>query len=160
MFIFDNVLRISVLEEYKERIRNHYQTMISLGFTGDDYSEWPSCRLLDIKEDKIVEIVKNFIESKIRVKLECDSAQLQAWPIGSLSVQHKHKHARPGDYNSSLYLNDDFDGGEFFTKDILLKPTKNRLTFFDGSNILHGVNQVNRSERFSMIFWWKNTKFF
>jgi len=50
------------------------------------------------------------------------------------------------DYNSLLYLNDNFSGGEFFTETgLTIKPIPGRLTFFDGSIVTHGVNKSLRS---------------
>ena len=57
--------------------------------------------------------------------------------------------------NEALYLNDDFDGGDFYTKgNISLKPKPGLLTMFDGNNIEHGVKQVSNGDRYSIIFWW------
>jgi hypothetical protein len=59
-----------------------------------------------------------------------------------------------------LYLNDDFEGGEFFTDTgIRIKPKKNRLTFFNGSAIPHGLTKVEKAHRYTIIFWWKGTRF-
>ncbi len=63
------------------------------------------------------------------------------------------------DYNSILYLNDDFQGGEFFTENLVVKPKPGRLTFFDGRNNYHGLREVKMHHRYSIMFWWTNTIF-
>jgi hypothetical protein len=58
-----------------------------------------------------------------------------------------------------LYLNDDFEGGEFYTEHgIVVKPNKGMLTFFDGKNIMHGVKDLKGNVRYNIIFWWHNTR--
>ena len=60
-------------------------------------------------------------------------------------------------YNSLIYLNDDFKGGEFFTRNgIKLKPQAGMLTLFDGSKVSHGLKKVKNKDRKTMIFWWAN----
>ena len=60
-------------------------------------------------------------------------------------------------YNSLIYLNDDFKGGEFFTRNgIKLKPQAGMLTLFDGSKVSHGLKKVKNKDRKTIIFWWAN----
>ena len=50
-------------------------------------------------------------------------------------------------YNSLIYLNDDFKGGEFFTRNgIKLKPQAGMLTLFDGSKVSHGLKKVKNKD--------------
>ena len=113
-------------------------------------------------DDKIIKMVQDLLESKLRLKLTCHHAELQTWPIGVDSPLHVHEKSggrEKGDYNSLLYLNDNFEDGEFYTSHgVTIKPKKNRLTFFDGKNIPHGVKQIYGHHRYSVIFWWINTK--
>ena len=55
-----------------------------------------------------------------------------------------------------LYLNDDFEGGEFITSTgFVLKPKQGMLTFFNGSKIIHGTRRTLSKDRKTLIFWWK-----
>jgi hypothetical protein len=124
--------------------------------------QWRS-RVIDITAEEITLTVKNILESKINVNIGgVDNAEIQCWPVDSYSIPHIHdsQGREPTDFNSLLYLNDDFEGGEFFTENgIMIKPIPGRLTFFDGSKIKHGLNKVLNTNRYTLIFWWKNTKF-
>jgi hypothetical protein len=106
--------------------------------------------------------VKNFLEKSCNCKLNCDGAQIQLWPVNSFSELHIHNcfGREGGDYNSLLYLNDDFDGGEFITNDLSIKPEQGMLTFFDGSKTYHGLREVKNKHRYTLIFWWSNTIFY
>jgi len=62
-------------------------------------------------------------------------------------------------YNSLIYLNEDFDGGHFITKNgIKIKPEKGMLTFFNGQTIWHGVETVKNKDRKTLIFWWRTNE--
>ena len=160
MFIFDNVLSESEVTTYHNFISNHYKNMISLGH---DPGKWHPTRNVNITRDSIVIKIREFIESNIRVKLTVGDAEMQTWPVGSYSLPHVHDDngRAEGDYNSLLYLNEDFSGGEFFTQTgIIIKPVRSRLTFFNGRETYHGLNPVQGVNRHTIIVWWKNTEFY
>ena len=160
MFIFDDGFEESEVTKYHDFISNHYKKMVSLGH---DPEHWYPTRNVKIERDSVVTKIKEFIESKVRVKLTMGDAEMQTWHVGSLSHPHVHddKGRQGGDYNSLLYLNDDFGGGEFYTKTgIIIKPVKGRLTFFNGREIYHGLNPVQGTHRHTIIVWWKNTEFY
>ena len=117
---------------------------------------------IDITNYTVVDGVKNFLEKSCNCKLTCSQAQIQLWPIGSKSILHTHiKGGREStDYNSLIYLNSDFDGGEFITNNLIIKPEPGMLTFFNGHQIYHGVNKVKNKHRYTLIFWWQNTIFY
>jgi len=160
MFVFDNVLDDTEVTKYHDFIRNHYAKMISLGH---DPNRWHPTRNVNIHRDSVVNKIQTFLESKLRVKLTMGDAEMQTWPVGSHSLAHVHDDngRTEGDYNSLLYLNDEFGGGEFFTKTgIIIKPVKGRLTFFNGRETYHGLNPVQGVHRHTIIVWWKNTEFY
>ena len=166
--IFDNVIDEKLLEEYLTTIENHYNKMSVLNDryrNPDGHVNFYPTRNVQLKPDNvIVDSIKNYLESKIKVKLTCYDVELQTWPIDSWSKVHNHSTDSlrvTGDYNSLLYLNDGFLGGEFYTSNgIMIQPKKNRLTFFNGNDIDHGVKPVMEKHRYTIIFWWKNTKFY
>ena len=114
-------------------------------------------RAIDISDLPVVNFVKLFLKEKTNIDLQLSAAEIQLWPIGSISEKHIHDVGNRIDtkFNSLLYLNDDFAGGEFYTDDIIVKPKPGRLTLFDGSKTWHGINEVKDNHRYTLIFWWK-----
>ena len=160
LHIFDNVCNLPIIENYKNKIFNHYNSMK----LHNDPLEWYPTRNITLNlNDPLIFFIKKYIETKIKVTTNCYQAELQTWPVGEHSGLHRHEEfgREQGDFNSVLYLNEDFEGGEFFTENgVTIKPKTNRLTFFNGKEIFHGVKKVVGSDRFTVIFWLKNTKFF
>jgi hypothetical protein len=118
---------------------------------------WPD-RTKDITKDPIVNKVTKFINKKFNLNLMVDQAEIQNHHVNSSSDLHVHDHlGRENiEYNSLIYLNDDFDQGYFITKNgIKIKPEKGMLTFFNGQKIYHGVEKVLKKDRKTLIFWWK-----
>jgi hypothetical protein len=147
--IFKNFLEESECKEWIDKAPK---------FTGSyDFED----RVLDITDHDIVTRVKNFLEKTCNCKLNCSSAQIQMWPVNSSSELHIHKDLGRGggDYNSLLYLNDNFEGGEFITEDLTINPETGMLTFFNGLTTYHGVREVKYKHRYTLIFWWYNTTF-
>ena len=119
-------------------------------------NDW-SDRVINITNHPIINSIEVYLNQKLNLKLKAYQVQLQVWPIYSYSPLHIHnaEGSRGGSkYTSMLYLNNNFNGGEFLTSDIMVKPIPGRLTFFDGSEIYHGVNKVIGNPRFTLIFWW------
>ena len=150
IFLFENFLSKEECQKYIKRAPI---------YTDDS---WES-RTIQILDDPIVERVRSFLNDHFKINLTCLDAQIQLWNEGSLSELHVHDdlNREHGDYNSLIYLNDDFDGGLFvyFNSDaqtvrgIEVKP--GLLTFFNGKEIPHGVTQVKNTHRYTLIFWWK-----
>jgi hypothetical protein len=151
VYIFKNFMQQNETTPYIKCIQNKYDREGRI----EDFDT----RTLDISQDPIVDKVKQFIESKLPVKLNCSQAEIQIWPEGSKSQLHRHDHngRENGDFNSLIYLNDDFDDGEFVTEFLKYKPEVGTLTFFNGRDNYHGVTQVKKAHRYSLIFWWENT---
>ena len=119
-------------------------------------------RLVDMTRDPIVKRVKDFLDKKFNLNLEIAEAQLQNWIQGSYGTLHIHDKAYDpksvaSHYNSLIYLNNDFEDGVFYTSyGIFIKSEPGLLTFFDGKKVLHGVSEVKKKDRFTLIFWWKD----
>lgn len=161
MYVFDNVLDLDLINNHKNKIEAHFEKMVGEGH--DYFAFHPTRNIIFEPNNVIVNLIQNYIESRIKVRLTCYQMELQTWAVGTESDLHIHDHLGRGhgDYNSLLYLNDDFDGGEFFTENgITIKPKTNRLTFFNGKTVGHGVKKVFRNHRYTMIFWWKDTQFY
>ena len=87
MIIIDNVIDKERCQGYIQRCVEYYQSKVDDG--ADPYS-FDQARLKIINEDPITEEVKNLLESKLNVKLNHRSTQLQIWPVNSLSMRHIH----------------------------------------------------------------------
>jgi hypothetical protein len=160
LLILDNIIFDKTLDFYHSMIVNHYDKKCKEGFDPNSFYE---TRSLNITNYPIVPLVKKIIETKLKVELFCDQAQLQVWPVGTHSPLHKHEEfgREITDYNSLLYLNSNFNGGTFYTDSgISINPMPGRLTFFNGRDVMHGVTPVENNHRYTIIFWWKKTKFF
>lgn len=153
MIIIDNVINKERCQGYIERCKEYYQQKVDDG--ADPYS-FDQARLKIINDDPITEQVKNLLESKLKIKLNHRSTQLQVWPEHSFSQRHIHDSPEAGDcnYTSMLYLNDDFESGIFYTDDIQIKPVPGRLTLFNGREVYHGVSTILDKPRYCIIFWW------
>lgn len=156
--MFDNFLTKKECKIYRNRIESWYNNCVT---DKKNPMDWSS-RTLKISREPICERVQKFIEERVSVTTKLQSAELVCWPINSYSEIHVHdgQGRESSDYNSLLYLNDDFTGGEFFTETgLAVKPIPGRLTFFDGSVVKHGLNKVLENNRYTISFWWKQTKF-
>jgi hypothetical protein len=162
MFIFHNFLDPVNCANYKKVIEDFYLSNVKIHGAEHvrDFSN--KLRTLDISANPIGTHVTDFLESQLRLKLDYYQIILSAWPPGTnVSVPHRHneQYRSQGDYNSILYLNDDFKGGEFYTEHgVEVKPKKGMLTFFDGKNVTHGVKDLEGNVRYNIIFWWHNTR--
>jgi len=162
MFVFDNVIDEATIERYKSRIESHFLDH-SKRFPNDQ--EWYPGRVIRLDAtDPIIETVQQHLQRYMKMTTVCDSAELQARSAG-MGGRGLHKHDHDGrehtDYNSLLYLHNDFNGGEFYTENgIVIEPRPGRLTFFDGKSIAHGVKKIYTNHRYTVIFWWKGTKFY
>ena len=156
--VFDNCLTKEECKTFLDRIESWHSNCLT---SKKDPMDWSS-RILKISREPICERIQKLIEAKVNVTMKLQSAELVCWPINSYSQIHVHdgQGRNQSDYNSVLYLNDNFSGGEFFTDTgLTIKPVPGRLTFFDGSAVKHGLNKVLENNRYTMIFWWKQTKF-
>ena len=116
-------------------------------------------RAVEITTDPIVDKVTKYINERFNLNLIVEQAETQNHNINSYSVFHVHDHEvrKHIVYNSLLYLNDNFEGGHYLTKNgIKLKPEKGMLTFFNGQKIYHGVEKVLKNDRKTLIFWWRS----
>lgn len=148
--VFKNFLDYNLCDYYFKQIND----------LGPGVYDW-DVRSKDITKDKkIVNKVRKFLCKQLNIDLEIDQVQLQNWNVGSRSGFHRHQN-REGDgvrdtaLNSLIYLNDDFEGGEFITPNNSYKPNKGDLTFFNGYTLWHGVNEVLKKDRKTIIFWWE-----
>jgi hypothetical protein len=111
--------------------------------------------------DPIIDKVINFF-GNFNLSFRIADASITTWNVGAISNPHVHGLGNKGyddkrqntKYNSIIYLNDDFEGGEFYTDNIIIKPKMGTLTLFDGSEIFHGIKEIKKKERYIIILWW------
>ena len=156
VFIYENFLEKSLCQQYINKITEKWS--IFQNYPGR-IKNWDK-RTIDITSDPIVTKVTRFLEEQLSVCLTCKQAQIQIWPTNYQGGLHTHDSGgrENTDFNSLIYLNDDYGGGEFYTeKGVCYKPTVGALTFFNGAVNMHGVKKVLYSDRFTLIFWWTDT---
>jgi hypothetical protein len=149
VYVFENYLTKEACEKYLKKIKD-------IGYR-EKLASWEE-RTTDISDDPIAETVRHFLNNRFYLNLELDQVQTQNWHINSYGPLHKHdRDGRQNTvFNSLIYLNDDFEGGEFITSTgFVLKPKQGMLTFFNGSKIIHGTRRTLSKDRKTLIFWWK-----
>ena len=115
-------------------------------------------RSKDITTSPVVKKVQDCIKKYLKKDLKINDAQAVVWNEESFSALHVHTQGGRDntEYNSILYLNDNFEGGRFITQgEIRMKPKRGMLTIFDGRKMYHGVSPVTKGSRFALNFWWK-----
>tara|TARA_R100001143_G_C3325449_1_gene116837 strand:- start:417 stop:893 length:477 start_codon:yes stop_codon:yes gene_type:complete len=148
VYTFENYLPRRQCKRYASTIKD----------LGVGIFDWPQ-RTQDISGDPIVQKLQKFLNKIFNLNLTITQAQTQNWNQTSFSDLHIHNQRGRENttYSSSIYLNDGFSGGRFFTKNgIKIKPTVGLLTFFNGKKVWHGVEKVKDKDRKALIFWWKN----
>jgi predicted 2-oxoglutarate/Fe(II)-dependent dioxygenase YbiX len=150
--VFKNVFTTQELDSFKTEA-------IELLKKTKDVSDDNLTHCVSINRQDIVDKVKNFLENKLNITLHCHDIQYQVWKVGSQSTPHVHdEHDRSiCDYNTLIYLNDDFNGGEFYTLNEIIPVKKGNITFFNGEKIWHGVKPVKKNHRYTIIIWWFNS---
>ena len=149
IYIFENFLG--------KNLCNHYSKFI------EDIGPQPHVlpfekRVKNITIDPIGPLVRDFLNHKFELNLQIDQIETQNWHVNSYGPLHIHDHngRENNKYNSLLYLNDDFEGGEFITENgFKYKPKQGALTLFNGHAIKHGTSKVFSKDRKTLIFWWK-----
>lgn len=157
VFVFEDFLDLKSCESFFVRIHDHWREHRH----EENDGLWRN-KSINITNEPITEHVKQFLEKKFNIKLTCQSTNLCTWPKDTWSELHIHTEndRQTTDFNSVLYLNDNFEGGEFYTNQgFELKPKPGTLTFFNGQKIWHGVRTIKDYDRFNIVFWWTNTQF-
>jgi len=150
--VFDNLFTNEELDSFRTEA-------IELLKKTKDVSDDNLTHCASIDRQDIVDKVKNFLENKFNIILNCHNIQYQVWKVGSQSTLHVHDEYGRSicDYNTLIYLNDDFDGGEFYTLNEIIPVKKGNVTFFNGEKIWHGVKPVKTNDRYTIIIWWFNS---
>ena len=161
MFIFPNVYKKNYLKKYQDFIYESYNSVLK--YNPNLWDEWTAKAIKINNNEEIVHSTKIYLEKFLKIDLKVVEIQGQVWPPNSRATGF-HKHSEDNLeggrgkltlYNSILYLNDDFEGGEFKTEyGVTLTPQPGMLTFFNGRDIMHCVSPVRENFRFTIIFWW------
>ena len=153
VYVKDKFLNSATCKKYI-KLAKKPSAKVRSAYSSVDNQLWEE-RLVDIVNDPIVLKVKQFLDTEFGLNLQISRAQIQNWIKGSNGELHVHK-PDPSKYNSLIYLNDNFKGGDFFTRyGVRVNAEVGRLTFFDGQEVYHGVSEVEGGDRFTLIFFWK-----
>jgi len=150
IYIFKNFLEDKECDKY-------YNMINDIGYQPSNV-KWED-RTLDITEDPITTKVKKYLEKRFDLNLKPQQTEIQNHHVNSALDFHIHNDPIRivCKYNSLIYLNDNFEGGEFVTKSgIIIKPEKGMLTFFNSQTVWHSVKRVLKNDRKTIIFWWIN----
>ncbi|MCZ6604194.1 MAG: 2OG-Fe(II) oxygenase [Alphaproteobacteria bacterium] len=112
---------------------------------------------------RICEILQRFYEET--EPIYSDTIQLVKWWEGIEHTAHADNEHPDGslhntpfrDYAAVVYLNDDYEGGEFFIEPlkIMLRPEKGTMVCFRGDmSHMHGVKMVTKGLRYTMPSWY------
>lgn len=157
MFIFPNVFSKEYLLTFKNIISNNYNEIVD-----KDETLWDSWEAMAVSfptNSDIVFYLKNYLENFLKINLKCVEFQGQIWPVNGSFDAHKHSSCDYRGsftrYNSIVYLNDDFEGGEFYIEyGVRLKPQPGTVTLFNGLDYIHGISEVKKNHRYTLILWW------
>ena len=152
----DNVIVIEDYLTFKECIQ-WLQRVPAPFLMDNEHLTW-EYRRINIINHPIVSKVEKYWNNYFNTNnLKIKDAEVQLWPIKSSSPRHNHQNKENKreyyTFNSMLYLNDNYIGGEFYTDKTIIKPKPGMLTFFNGRDTYHGVNPVYWNNRYSIIFW-------
>lgn len=118
---------------------------------------------------KILKRMQQFIMSQFDLTQTVypDTMQLVKWVEGSFQPPHADNAEPDGTenytpwrlYSGVLYLNDDYEGGQtyFSNYDYEVEPKAGRIAIFYGDlDHEHGVRQVTRGERKTIVTFWNH----
>jgi len=138
-----------------------------LWFTSIPSTEVNTQRLMQQSRRRIAAALRDFYHEG--AEIYNDTIQLVMWPPGVGMPAHADNshpdnapHGTPfRDYASVVYLNEDFEGGEFYFERsrLLIKPRKGLLIAFKGGvEHRHGVRPAHSGTRFTMPGWYTKDK--
>ncbi len=156
MHIFDGVLDVAVLDQYKRAIDRHFEAHVR---AGHDHLLWYPTRKVDISTDAVVVRITKFLQTTVNLRVRCLEAHLEAWPVGveRVPLRREPRGEKP-EYEGHLSLNDDFVGGVLLLEPgIRITPRRNRLTIFD-SDLVTGMTKVERRHQFTMCLLLRQDK--
>lgn len=112
-------------------------------------------------KNKFEEAVEKIFERKVKA----NTSHAQKWDVGGFASPHSDNSDFDGNpnafeinkYVAVLYLNDDYDGGELYfpDHDISIRPNPYSLISFPGGvENVHGVSEITRGTRYTMVSFW------
>lgn len=110
--------------------------------------------LRNFKNDSFLNKIK-IIENKFAVKI--NYYEIVKWPEKSQQDWHKDGLVKiDNNHSGILYLNENFVGGETVIEDKKIRPKTGSFVFFEGSKLMHKVNQIIQGSRYTMPCWFRN----
>lgn len=111
------------------------------------------------------ESFKKAVELVFGREVRPNTSHGQKWPTGAFAMPHSDNSDMDGNpssfeinkYVGILYLSDDYDGGHLYfpEHEIDFRPNYLSLYVFPGGHEnIHGVSEVTRGERYTMVSFW------
>lgn len=108
---------------------------------------------------------KEAVEVIFNKEVRANTSHAQKWDVGGFASPHSDNSDFEGEPNAFeinkyvgvLYLNDDYDGGELYfpEHDISIRPTPfSFISFPGGIENIHGVSEITRGTRYTMVSFW------
>jgi hypothetical protein len=163
IYVYENFIS----SEHLSKINNYIQSGI---FVSDAIHEFPYETLDFGKNEEIISIIKGYRDksaSLLEQTFDCkvalsEIAGLTKFKTGQNLNEHADKVcASWRDLSTSLYYNEDFEGGELYFSqyDVTFKPKAGMMIYFPaGANYQHGVSYVTSGTRYATTTFWKVEK--
>ena len=111
------------------------------------------------------ESFKKAVELVFGREVRPNTSHGQKWPTGAFAMPHSDNSDMEGNpssfeinkYVGILYLSDDYEGGHLYfpQHDIDFRPNYLSLYVFPGGHEnIHGVSEVTKGERYTMVSFW------
>jgi hypothetical protein len=139
-------------------------------FTSDAIHEFPYETLEFGQDAEIISIMKAYRNKAALLLEETFDCEVALSTIAGLTKfktgQNLNEHADKvcaswRDLSTSLYYNEDFEGGELYFSqyDVTFKPKAGMMIYFPaGANYQHGVSYVTSGTRYATTTFWKVEK--
>jgi hypothetical protein len=151
MFIRENFLSDdecdSIVQFYKDNVGKAYPYRNTFPLRLHQFPQFAPLLTSTALLSKIEsEIFTNF-SSEMRL----DNFEIVRWPVASYMDYHFDGNDKCGFF---CYLNDDFLGGETVVVDTVVTPQKGKMLYFENAKLIHKVNPVGGSDRFTLAGWY------
>jgi hypothetical protein len=163
IYVYENFIS----SEDLSKINDYIQSGI---FTSDAVHEFPYETLAFEYSQELVHIMSLYRDKAILLLEETFDCKVALSEIAGLTKfktgQNLHEHADKvcaswRDLSTSLYYNEDFEGGELYFSqyDMTFKPKAGMMIYFPaGANYQHRVNYVTSGTRYATTTFWKVEK--
>jgi len=144
---------------------NFFEKNTHLCYDAREEHKHRNIHIMHIKNKKIIELLnyyanKNvyFIDHlfKTKTKLWTDM-RICRWLPGDTMILHNDRSGNDSmNFSSLVYLNDDYEGGElFFENEIIKMKTLSCIVFESNEKNMHGVLEIKKGKRYTIPSWYQ-----